>query len=138
MSVRQAPIQRIEEEQNDFYSDDDLFTISSWGADLSFRELIDRYDEESLVKPELQRKYVWDKTEASRFIDSLLLGLPVPSIFLAKTDDERMLIVDGFQRIMTVYDYIKGVFSADNRSFKLSNSEKVNPRLSLPRLDGRG
>ena len=73
------------EELDDFYSDDDLFKISSWGADLSFRELITRYDEDELVKPELQRHYVWDKTEASRFIDSILLGLPVPSIFLAKT-----------------------------------------------------
>ena len=72
------------DEQDDFYSDDDLFKISSWGADLSFRELISRYDEDELVKPELQRNYVWDKTEASRFVDSVLLGLPVPSIFLAK------------------------------------------------------
>ncbi|MDC6590836.1 DUF262 domain-containing protein, partial [Pseudomonas syringae] len=70
------------EENEDFYSDDDLFEISSWGADLSFRELISRYDDNELVKPELQRNYVWDKSEASRFIDSILLGLPVPSIFL--------------------------------------------------------
>lgn len=121
-------IQYFKEEINDFYSDDDLFQISSWGADLSFRELIDRYKEDELVKPELQRKYVWDKTEASRFIDSLLLGLPVPSIFLAKTNEEKMLIIDGYQRIMTVYDYVRGIFSGDGRIFKLSRSEKVNSR----------
>ena len=59
-------ISHIKEEDNDFYSDDDLFKISSWGADLSFRELIDRYNDNELVKPELQRKYVWDRTEASQ------------------------------------------------------------------------
>ncbi len=121
-------VQSIKEEENDFYSDDDLFKISSWGADLSFRELIQRYEDDELVKPELQRKYIWDKTEASRFIDSLLLGLPVPSIFLAKTPDEKLLIVDGYQRIMTVYDYVRGIFAGDNKIFKLSNSEKINPK----------
>ncbi|CAN5861649.1 DUF262 domain-containing protein [soil metagenome] len=119
-------VQSIKEEENDFYSDDDLFKISSWGADLSFRELIQRYEDNELVKPELQRKYIWDKTEASRFIDSLLLGLPVPSIFLAKTPNEKLLIIDGYQRIMTVYDYVRGVFTGDNKVFKLSRSEKIN------------
>ncbi len=121
-------IEEIESEIEDDYSDDSLFNISSWGADLSFRELISMYEDDELVKPELQRKYVWDKTEASRFIESILLGLPVPSIFLAQSGSQK-LIVDGYQRIMTVYDYVKrGVFSADGKVFKLSNSEKINQR----------
>ena len=128
MKTGKNVIQRIREEEEDFYSDDDLFSISSWGADLSFRELIDRFNEGGLVKPELQRKYVWDKSEASRFIDSLLLGLPVPSIFLAKTKDEQMLIVDGYQRIMTVYDFVRGIFSSDDKVFKLTRSDKINAR----------
>lgn len=86
------------------------------------------YEDDELIKPELQRKYVWDKTEASRFIESILLGLPVPSIFLAQSGSQK-LIIDGYQRIMTVYDYVKrGVFSADSKVFKLSNSEKINYR----------
>jgi hypothetical protein len=128
MAEDKDPIQEIPGELNDFYSDDDIFSISSWGADLSFRELSQRFDDDELVKPELQRKYVWDKSEASRFIDSILLGLPVPSIFLAKTSDEKMLIVDGYQRIMTVHDFVKGVFSTDGKVFKLTNSEKINRR----------
>lgn len=115
--------------EDDDYSNDDLYNISSWGADLSFRELIFMYEDKELLKPELQRKYVWDKTEASRFIESLLMGLPVPSIFLAKTEDECKLIVDGYQRIMTVYDYVqRGIFSKDEKSFKLSNSKAINER----------
>lgn len=116
------------EEKEDFYSDDDLFEISSWGADLSFRELISRYDDNELVKPELQRNYVWDKAEASRFIDSILLGLPVPSIFLAKTNDEKLLIIDGYQRLMTVRDFVKGIFTKDSSVFKLSKSDKIHER----------
>lgn len=128
MAKTKDVIQHIREEDNDAYSDDSLFNIKPWGADLSFRELIQRYDDDELVKPELQRKYVWDRAEASRFIDSLLLGLPVPSIFLAQTQDEKLLIIDGYQRIMTVYDFVNGIFSRDGKSFSLSRSEKINSR----------
>lgn len=120
-------ISEIKEEDKS-YSNDDLYNISSWGADLSFREIVSMYDEGDLIKPELQRKYVWNKLEASRFIDSILLGLPVPSVFFAKETDETKLIVDGYQRIMTVYDYIKGIFSEDKKTFKLSNTDAINAR----------
>lgn len=120
-------IECIQAEEDDGFSDDSLFSITSWGADLTFREIITMYEEDELVKPELQRRYVWDKLEASRFIESLLMGLPVPSIFFA-TSGSQKLIVDGYQRIMTVYDYVRGIFSADRKVFKLSNSEKINER----------
>lgn len=110
-------------------SNDDLFNITSWGADMSFRELINMYDDDELLKPELQRKYVWEKPEASRFIESILLGLPIPSIFLANTPENDKLIIDGYQRIMTVYDFVKkGVFSKDGKVFKLTNTNKINHR----------
>jgi len=128
MKKQKDVVQHIKEEDGDAYSDDSLFRISSYGADLSFRELIERYEDEELLKPELQRNYVWDRTEASRFIDSILLGLPVPSIFLAQQPDERLLIVDGYQRIMTVHNYVKGIFSTDGKVFRLSRSEKINSR----------
>ena len=121
-------VETPDDEADDEYSDDGLFEISSWGADLSFRELINRYDDDELVKPELQRNYVWDRSEASRFIDSILLGLPVPSIFLAKTKEEKLLIIDGYQRLMTVRDYVKGTFSKDKNPFKLARTEKIHER----------
>jgi len=129
---RQTPfgivVEAPDDEADDDYSDDGLFEISSWGADLSFRELINRYDDDELIKPELQRHYVWDKAEASRFIDSILLGLPVPSIFLAKTKEEKLLIIDGYQRLMTVRDFVKGTFTKDNSLFKLSKTSKIHER----------
>ncbi len=122
-------IENLTEEINDDYVNDDLYNINSWGADYSFRELISMYDDGDLEKPELQRKYVWGKPEASRFIDSVLLGLPIPSIFLAKTHDNKMLIIDGYQRLMTIYDYMRGIWSGDNKIFRLSNiPEKINIR----------
>lgn len=118
---------KIEEERED-YSNDNLFNITSWGADISLRELVSSYKEGDIVKPELQRKYVWEKPEASRFIESILLGLPVPSVFLANTKDDRKLIIDGYQRIMTIYDYMEGIWSKDGSVFKLTNSNMINER----------
>lgn len=129
MTEEEDYIEKIKEESEDSYVNDDLYNINSWGADYSFRELISMYEDGDLVKPELQRKYVWGKPEASRFIDSILLGLPIPSIFLAKTDNNKMLIVDGYQRLMTVYDYMRGIWSGDDKVFKLSNiPDKINER----------
>jgi len=128
MNRTENNIEKITAEETDSYSTDDIFNFSSWGADLSFRELIDRYRDNELVKPELQRKYIWSKPEASRFIDSILSNLPIPSIFLAKQRDETTLIIDGYQRIMTVYDYVRGIYSPDGKTFKLSSSSKVNQR----------
>ena len=114
--------------EDNSYSDDSLFNITSFGTDLTYRELVSMYEEGDLEKPELQRKYVWTKKEASKFIDSVLLGLPVPSIFLAKTTEDKRLIVDGYQRIMTMYDYMNGIFSGDKKVFKLASTEEINKK----------
>ena len=144
MTEDQDNIEEIKGEIEDSYSNDDLYNINSWGADLSFRELISMYEENELLKPELQRKYVWEKSEASRFIESILLGLPVPSIFLANTKDSKKLIIDGYQRIMTVFDFVKiGIWKKDGKVFKLSNTERINERWrgksysELPESDQR-
>lgn len=115
-------------QENESYSDESLFNITSFGNDIMLNQLVSMYDEGDIEKPELQRKYVWTKLEASRFIDSILLGLPVPSIFLAKTENSKLLIVDGYQRIMTIHDYLKGIpFSGENTVFRLSDSAVINP-----------
>lgn len=123
----QSRIEDLNEEVEDILSSDDLFNIVSWGADLSLREIKDNFKDGDFVKPSLQRNYVWDKKEASRFIESILLGLPVPSIFLANTTDEKKLIVDGYQRIQTIFDFFEGVCSRDNTVFRLDCKE-INER----------
>lgn len=119
----------IPEEREQESSNDDLFNITSWGADPSVRELIMQYQDGDIEKPELQRKYVWTKKAASRFIESLLLGLPVPSIFLANLESGKRLIIDGYQRIRTLVDYIdEGIWSGDESVFRLSDTELINKR----------
>lgn len=62
---------------------------------------LDKNENEFFV-PEYQREFVWDDVRQSRFIESLMIGLPIPYIFLAETDKGRYEIVDGSQRIRTL------------------------------------
>lgn len=128
IAMNDSIVEELKGEIDDFYSNDDLFNITSWGADISVREISMSYNDGDLVKPELQRKYVWDKKESSRFIESILLGLPVPSIFLANDEEGRKLIVDGYQRIKTICDFMNGIWSGDGTPFILTDSDRINDR----------
>lgn len=121
-------IEKLKGEEQDLSANDDLYNITSWGADMTLMDIIMSYQNNDIVKPELQRKYVWDRKEASRFIESILLGLPVPSVFLANAADYQKLIVDGYQRIMTIVDFYNGIWSGDGRPFYLYNSDMINER----------
>lgn len=58
------------------------------------------------IAPDFQRNFIWDKTRQSRLIESLLLGLPTPSIYLSQYDDGMLTIVDGLQRITTIVRFL--------------------------------
>ena len=96
------------------------YAITSYGADYLVDGLVSRLDKDIIFVPEFQRKFVWNLRTASRFIESLLLGLPVPGIFLSKEPDTaKMLIIDGQQRLKTLQFFYNGIFRS--REFKLVN-----------------
>lgn len=65
-------------------------------------------DENEIYVPDYQRDFVWSEKRQSRLIESIVLGLPVPPIFLAENQNGRQEIVDGSQRIRTLYAFING------------------------------
>ncbi len=60
--------------------------------------------------PAFQRNYVWDRKRASRFIESLILGLPIPQIFLYQVERNKYSIIDGQQRLLTIYFFVNQRF----------------------------
>lgn len=95
------------------------YEITSYGADYPVDSLINRLRKHSIFVPPFQRRYVWNKEEASKFIESLLLGLPVPGIFLSQEkEDKRLLIVDGQQRLLTLKYFYDKLFK-DTSEFRL-------------------
>jgi hypothetical protein len=107
------------------------YAISSYGADYPVDGLVKRLREGSIVIPEFQRGFVWDVKDASRFVESLLLGLPVPSIFLSKEpDSKKLLVVDGQQRLHSLRQFYDGVWRPNARQLgsETPPSPQVNQR----------
>ena len=95
------------------------FTITSYGADYPVETIVDRLNSHAFFVPPFQRSFVWSQRHASRFIKSLLMGLPVPGIFLYKdAKTSRHLVVDGQQRLRTLQFFYDGNFL--ERKFRLT------------------
>ena len=91
--------------------------------------------------PGFQRHYVWDIRKASRLIESILLGLPVPQVFLYEKARNEFLVIDGQQRLLTIYYFMKGrfpkrVFVGTSRGICRDARSPSLCATSGPRADG--
>ncbi len=73
-----------------------------------------------IIQPNFQRKYVWDEKKASMLIESILIKVPIPTVYLAATKAGKINVIDGQQRLTSIFSFIDGFFP-DNKKFKLSN-----------------
>lgn len=87
----------------------DSYDITHWTSNRSFGELIDMYINDEIIKPEMQRNFVWSPYQCSRLIESIILGLPIPSLFLMEVKKNSYEIIDGFQRLTTLTNFVKGL-----------------------------
>jgi len=104
-------------------SDDDFanpvrYIIRSYGADMPVDGIIKRFDRGDIFIPPFQRNFVWTLVQASRFVESLLLGLPVPGIFLFREPEtQKLMVVDGQQRLQSLRKFYEGHFG--EKKFRL-------------------
>jgi uncharacterized protein with ParB-like and HNH nuclease domain len=93
-----------------------------WQAkDFSIREFQSmNNDNELILQPDYQRNYVASNKIASRLIESILLDVPIPVIYLAEEQDGTLSVIDGQQRLTTFVSFLYGKFP-DNRDFRLSS-----------------
>lgn len=83
-----------------------IFTSSS---DPTIKDLHDRYkDGELNLQPDFQRQFVWDTGRSSRLIESVLMGVPLPIIYLAEEADGNESVIDGQQRLTAFFDFLDG------------------------------
>jgi hypothetical protein len=81
--------------------------VSSDGYEMSLGEIINLYrDGEFIIHPEYQRLFRWGASKKTRFMESLLLGIPIPPIFVFQTDKGLWELIDGLQRLSTVFEFI--------------------------------
>lgn len=89
------------------------------------------------IQPDFQRKFVWDMKKSSILIESVLLDIPLPMLYLTEEHDGRICVIDGQQRLTSFFGFIDGIFPNTNVPFKLSGlkvlSEHNNKRfIELP------
>lgn len=110
------------EEQVDELDDRDLTgrRIHTTSADAQVDALYGRYHKGRLnIQPSYQRHYVWDAKKASQLIESILLGIPIPIIYLAEDKDGHVNVIDGQQRLTSLFSFIDGKFPS-GKVFKLT------------------
>ena len=92
--------------------------IKSERMDMSFGEIINMYrDKEIIISPEYQRAFRWDEQRQSDFIESILLGIPFPSIFVATNPDGKWELIDGLQRVATVLSFFNELKDEDGNPY---------------------
>lgn len=104
-----------EEENKPGYGPDDIFVENKPFSLKQIFDLIENGDIE--LAPSFQRNFVWDKTRQSKLIESILLGLPLPSIYLSQYEDGRLTVVDGLQRLTTIKKFMEDKISLTNLEY---------------------
>ena len=88
--------------------EDKIKSVRTRSLDLSFNELVDMYkNEELIIAPDYQRLFRWSEANQSRFIESLLLEMPIPPIFVVELNEGVYELIDGLQRISS-YLHFRG------------------------------
>lgn len=126
-------LEDLQSEDIDLESTPATYEVITYPADFTLEGLVSKYRKRSMTVPGFQRNYVWNIKQASRLIESFLLGLPVPAIFLFTDEvNNEQLVIDGQQRLMSVVYYFDGYFGEADKSglrkvFKLTGLNEKSP-----------
>ncbi|MEY4689145.1 MAG: hypothetical protein RIR76_3168 [Verrucomicrobiota bacterium] len=89
-------------------------------GDPEVKAMLDKHRRGRLVlQPEFQRQYVWDRKKASRLVESVLLRVPLPIVYLSEQPDGKEYVIDGQQRLTSLFSFIEGKFPGDDQ-FRLT------------------
>ncbi len=125
-------LESVDSEDDDSESSPPDYQIVTYPADYTLAVLHRMWLDEEITVPAFQRAFVWNQKQSSRLIESFLAGLPVPAIFLYRDDElGNYLVIDGQQRLRSVFDYFAGFFGAEHRGkkpvFRLKGLHKRSP-----------
>jgi hypothetical protein len=115
-AFQEIQLEKIESEEADEQSTPIEFEINTYPADFTLEVLYRKWQNKDFEVPDFQRKFVWKKYQSSKLIESFMMGLPVPQVFLYIDPKERLLIIDGQQRLRSVFYFFEGLWGeADPR-----------------------
>lgn len=107
------------------------YQLTSYPTDYTLAVLYDQWKSGDIVIPDYQRKYVWKIEQASRLIESFLLGLPIPQVFFHVDEDNKLLVIDGQQRITSIAYFFDKFFGDEQNGtrkvFRLTGLSERSP-----------
>ncbi|RZK58869.1 MAG: DUF262 domain-containing protein [Pedobacter sp.] len=126
MEIENTLLKEIAEKRTEFKSE---------SYPMSIGELINLYEKgEIIINPDFQRYFRWTDIQKSRLIESILLGIPIPSIFVFQREDGIWEVVDGLQRISTLIQFMGELPKLDDIPKK--DRLKLQATKYLPSLEG--
>lgn len=108
MNEEELLIEEIPSEEEDKEAGVAIYKIVSYPADPTLELLSEKIARGEIIIPTFQRGWVWKPPQASRLIESFLLGLPVPAIFVYKEPSQKQVVIDGQQRLRTITGFFEG------------------------------
>ncbi len=118
-------LEPVTSEDEDYTSAPADYQITTYPADFTLEVLHQKWQSGEIVIPEFQRAFVWKIAQSSKLIESFLVGLPVPPVFVY-TDrlSQKYLVIDGQQRLRSIFYFLEGYFDEDmggkRRIFRLT------------------
>ncbi|AZM47151.1 hypothetical protein DMB38_16315 [Streptomyces sp. WAC 06738] len=110
-------------------------TVKADAYAMSIGEVVNLYrDRELVIRPEFQRLFRWSQSKKSRLIESILLGIPLPSIFVMQRHDGVWEVIDGLQRLSTILEFMGEL--RDERTGELRPPSQLQGTRYLPSLEG--
>jgi len=104
---------------------------------MSIGEWISLYEKKEIdIHPDFQRFFRWSDYQKSTFIESILLGIPIPPIFVSQRDDGIWDVIDGLQRLSTIYEFV-GILKPDNQEQDTFYAVALQETTYLPSLKGK-
>lgn len=110
--------------------------LTTQSYDLSVNTLIEQWNDETLILPDIQREYVWSNATASRLIESLLLNVPIPVLYFAETGDQYE-VIDGHQRVNSIVRYVDNQFALSGLKVLADGAHRRKRFHELPPADQR-
>jgi hypothetical protein len=133
--LQESGLESVESEEVDLDASPPRYEIVTFPADYTLEGLVAKHKKSQIKVPGFQRKFVWTLPQASKLIESFLLGLPVPAIFLY-TDpvDNTLQVIDGQQRLLSIVYFFDGYFGPEERGkrtvFALKGLNERSPYLN--------
>lgn len=102
-------------------------TLQTDKLDMSFGEIMSMYErDELIINPDFQRLYRWTDYQKTRFIESIIIGIPIPPIFVAEDNNGKWEVVDGLQRLSTIFSFFGILKNHDNNNWKLEDGDMIS------------